>query len=43
MSSDMEDPDLLGGEYDGDLYCIECGALLSRQDRKCDRCGAFQD
>jgi hypothetical protein len=35
--------DLLKDTYDEDFHCIECGALLDRNDRKCYRCGAFQD
>jgi len=35
--------DLLGEDYTESLYCIDCGALLDRSDRKCFRCGAFQD
>jgi hypothetical protein len=43
MTQKKEVQDLLKDEYEEDFYCIKCGALLDRSDRKCYRCGAFQD
>jgi hypothetical protein len=43
VESTEEKTDLLGEDYTDALYCIDCGALLDRSDRKCYRCGAFQD
>lgn len=42
MSDQDEKSELLGDDYDADLYCIDCGQILDRRDEKCFSCGAFQ-